>query len=82
VGSRSRSAGGTGSYTAADSSLTAPGDYELARVFGDGLSSSSATGGNYLIDLLSPFGDLPGCAAAGGNLVSADDNSLHPLASL
>jgi len=33
-------------------------------VFGDGLSSTSATSGDYLYDILSPAGDLPGTAAA------------------
>jgi hypothetical protein len=40
------------------------GDSDLSAVFGDGLSSSSALGGNFLYDILSPFGDLPGSAAA------------------
>jgi hypothetical protein len=40
------------------------GNYDLSAVFGDHLSSSSATGGNLLYDILSPSGDLPGSAAA------------------
>jgi hypothetical protein len=40
------------------------GDSDLSAVFGDGLSSTSALGGNFLYDILSPFGDLPGSAAA------------------
>jgi hypothetical protein len=41
-----------------------PGNYDLSAVFGDGLTSNSATGGDYLFDILSPAGDLPGSAAA------------------
>jgi hypothetical protein len=33
-------------------------------VFGDGLASTYASGGDYLYDILSPAGDLPGSAAA------------------
>jgi hypothetical protein len=41
-----------------------PGNSDLSAVFGDGLQSTSATGGDYLYDILSPAGDLPGTAAA------------------
>jgi hypothetical protein len=41
-----------------------PGNSDLAAVFGDGLTSSVATSGDYLYDFLSPLGDLPGTAAA------------------
>jgi hypothetical protein len=36
------------------------GDSDLGAVFGDGLHSSSAESGNFLYDIMSPFGDLPG----------------------
>jgi hypothetical protein len=39
------------------------GDSDLGAVFGDGLHSTSAEGGNFLYDIMSPFGDLPGSAA-------------------
>jgi hypothetical protein len=41
-----------------------PGDSDLSAVFGDGLYSDYATGGNFLYDISSPIGDLPGSAAA------------------
>ena len=39
------------------------GDSDLGAVFGDGLHSTSAEDGNFLYDILTPFGDLPGSAA-------------------
>jgi hypothetical protein len=40
-----------------------PGDSDLSAVFGDGLHSDYATAGNFLYDILSPSGDLPGSAS-------------------
>jgi hypothetical protein len=40
------------------------GNHDFSAVFGDGLTSTYATGGDYLYDILSPVGDLPGSAAA------------------
>jgi hypothetical protein len=40
------------------------GSSDLSAVFGDGLTSNSAVGADHLFDILSPFGDLPGSAAA------------------
>jgi hypothetical protein len=39
------------------------GNSDLSAVFGDGLLSSHATYGDFLYDILSPAGDLPGSAA-------------------
>jgi hypothetical protein len=39
------------------------GNYDQSAVFGDDLVSSHATYGNFLYDILSPAGDLPGSAA-------------------
>jgi hypothetical protein len=36
------------------------GNSDLAAVFGDGLNSTSTNGGDFLYDILSPSGDLPG----------------------
>jgi hypothetical protein len=53
---------GTGAGSEADAG--AYGNSDLAAVFGDGLTSNSATNGDFLYDILSPAGDLPGSAAA------------------
>lgn len=41
-----------------------PGNADFSAVFGDGLSSTYATNGDYLYDIMSPAGDHPGSAAA------------------
>lgn len=43
---------GTGSDAYVGASLASPGDFDLGAVFGDGLSSDAANGGNYLVDIL------------------------------
>ena len=59
---------GTGVGSEADAG--AYGNSDLAVVFGDGLTSTSATGGDYLYDILSPAGDLPGSAATSGGFLA------------
>ena len=48
---------GTGAGSEADAGAYRNSD--LAAVFGDGLTSNSATNGDFLYDILSPAGDLP-----------------------
>jgi hypothetical protein len=55
------------------------GDYDLGAVFGDDLYSSSATGADYLYDIMSPAGDLPGSAAATSGGFLAELLSLFGL---
>jgi hypothetical protein len=44
--------GTLGNSVVSGASATAPGDFDLGAVFGDGLSSTMATGGNFLTDIV------------------------------
>lgn len=43
---------GNNDFLASGASQVNPGDFDLAAIFGDGFTSSAATGGNFLLDLL------------------------------
>jgi hypothetical protein len=59
---------GTFSYADAGASATDPGNFDLAGAFGPDLSSTMATGGNYLVDIMPSLGE--GAATGGGNLLA------------
>ena len=44
--------GTTGSLADAGANASDPGSYDLASAFGDALQATSATGGNFLVDIL------------------------------
>lgn len=63
---------GTGGYADAGSTLTAPGDFDFASIFGSGPYNAIATGGDHLYDIVSALGNEFGSAAAtsGSNLLT------------
>jgi hypothetical protein len=67
---------GAFSYADAGANATDPGNFDLAGAFGEGLNSTGATGGNFLVDI------LPGFDLASGAAATAAENSGNFLTEL